>query len=732
MAAHSSRRRRACVGLVLGVAVLSAAPTALAGSYDVVACDAAPGGANNSWVGDANNAQLTVYAQCPSGGNQTRGIVARNSVQPAGSGVGQGGLAWARFDAAPGTSITKIKAAYRFVRAGANGWEVGLSNGAKLLTGCPSTSGNGCVSKGAEDTIAVPNSQTIYIEAFCSHTPCPTDSTGDPVYGYMQASANLYSAVVTLQDDSAPSIGSIGGGLWSDGWKRATQTLAFDASDNSGIRRAAVLLDGDAIINGDHSCDYTRTVPCPQGGDSFTVPTGSISDGAHRLSVQATDAAGNPATVSRDVLIDNSPPGAPRGLAVDAGEGWKAQNSFAVRWSNPPSEGAPIAAATWQLCPASASIGCVSGSKDGANITAVTGIQVPRAGDWALKLWLRDQAGNETQTNAAAPVRLRLDDEAPSAVFAPIDPKDPTRLVVQGSDGVSGIGSGSVEIRPQGSESWTSVPAKVDGGRLIATLPDEQLADGVYELRGHAVDKAGNERTTTSLADGTPMTVTLPVRAKTTLTGGRRRVVKRAGRTIANWRHVVGVGYGRRVRLQGRLVDAQGQPMRDTPLTIYERSDLPDAQWRQVRTVRTSRTGRYRFRTSKRGPARTVRIRYDGTGTIRGATVDVRLRVRASSTIHVTKGLVRQGGRTRFFGTLRGGLVPASGELVELQVLVNRRWQVFATARTNARGRWSKVYRFAGSYGSARYAFRARIPTDPAYPFATGRSGRTVVRVRGP
>ena len=527
--------------LVVVAAALATAPAALAGSYDVVACDAAPGGANNSWVGNANNPQLTVYAQCPSGGNQARGIVARNAVQPSGSSVGQGALSWwllLMWCWEPRSP--EIKAVLRSCAGTRRVGGRALKRPAEVLTGCPPAPCGACVSKGAEDTIAVPNSQTIYIEALCAHGPCPTDSTGDPVYGYLQASANLYSAVVTLQDDSAPGIASIGGSLWSDGWKRATQTLAFHAEDNSGIKQTAVLVDGQVLTSTNawvrlHTHGAVSTgrghLSDQYAGDQRGVRSPKCASPSRRPAIRERcrgDGARQP------------PPGAPRGDG-----GWRQGPQGSELVCDAAAESTSRAAncrGRGELCPASGSSGCVRGSKDGAGITAVTAIEVPRAGDWKLTLWLRDQAGNETQTNAAAPVRLRYDDEAPSAVFAPIDSKDPTRLVVQASDGVSGIGSGSVEIRPQGSETWASIAATVDGGRLVATLPDEQLPDGVYELRGHAVDRAGNERTTTALADGTAMTVTLPVRAKTALTGGRRRVVKRAGRTVATLQPVVSNG----------------------------------------------------------------------------------------------------------------------------------------------------------------------------------------------
>jgi hypothetical protein len=49
--------------------------------YDVVACDAAPGGVNNSWIPVVGNPLgTTAYTECPAGGTASRGMIARNIV----------------------------------------------------------------------------------------------------------------------------------------------------------------------------------------------------------------------------------------------------------------------------------------------------------------------------------------------------------------------------------------------------------------------------------------------------------------------------------------------------------------------------------------------------------------------------------------------------------------------------------------------------------------------------
>lgn len=710
-------------GVVLSCSVSSA------GTYDVPACDAA-GGVNNSWLPVVQGAAwTTAYGLCPTNGDKNRGLIARNIVQ--GGAVSGGVSARLQFTAPAGTSIIGVRATDDFYVAN-NQWEAALSTGSQILRGCGEGSAPGCTWASPDEWVPVPHSGLLWIDASCSGNSCQLDS-GDASHGYVMARARMASAVVRVEDNSVPSIGSVSGGLWDPGWKRGTQTVAFDAQDDTGIRQTEVVIDGQSAGRTAHACDATHTVPCPNGGASFDVKTGGLSDGQHQIGVQATDAAGNPGTVTRSVLVDNSPPGAPQGVQVDGGEGWRSSNLFAVHWTDPKVDGAQVAAANWQLCPASGTTSrCITGSAAGDGLAVVPDVKVPGDGDWSLRLWLVDQAGNQTIDNAAPAVHLRLDGEAPSAVFAPSDPVDPTKVVIQASDGVSGVGSGTVEIKPHASQTWTTIPAALEGGRLVAVLPDESLRDGVYDLRGHAVDLAGNERTTTTLADGTPVSVSLPVRAKTHLTGGRPHATRSHGRRMTVLAAAVTTPYGRRVQLRGCLVNAAGHAIGGTVLQVLERAARAHAPWRLTRTVKTSRTGRFAMKSTGNGTSRTIRVRYPGTPTVRPSQVQVRLAVAASSTIHSSRRNVRAGGAVRFFGRLQGGHVPAGGKLVQLQVLVNGKWQVFANPRTDKHGRWMYRYRFTGRYRAARFAFRLGVPRDPAYPFATGRSAALRVRVRGP
>jgi hypothetical protein len=698
------------VGLAIGPA------TAGAGTYDVVACDAA-GGVNNSWTPVSNHPDLLAYTECPSGGDGRRGLVARHALKAASA--PPGAYAHMRFDAPPGTAVIGLRASYRFFRSDSS-WQVGLSNGRTLVRGCQAGHPP-CDIGSADEYIGVPASPTIYIETYCPGG-CSLDGVNDPARWYRRASAALYSATVRIQDDVPPSIGALSGGLWSDGWKGGVQDVRFSAVDNAGVRSSAVLVDGTARRSSTEACDFTRPAPCPNPSPAFQLDTTTIKpDGQHTLAVEVVDAAGNPTRTSRTVLIDNTAPVTPVDVQVAGGAGWRSTNDFDVSWRNPQETAAPIAGAEFELCPSGSLTSCVRGSRSGQGLSAIDDLKVPSAGEWDLRVWLRDQAGNHDPKTAVT-LQLGWDDAAPELHFAEPDPNDPTLLALSTRDAGSGVVRGSIEIKSVGSEVWRPLETSVQGRRVLARLEDERLRDGRYELRGYGADAAGNERTTQALANGAKAELRLPLRIKTSLRAG---VVRRT-----RFRSRAFIRYGTPVRVKGRLTARGGNPVQDTEVVVLSRIRTDGSPWEPLATVKTSRTGRFSFRVPK-GPSRVLQLRYGGTGTVRSATRTMSLLVRGRSTLRRDKRSYVNGEVMQLSGRLRGGRIPAEGKLVELQVRLRGSWRTFATTRADAKGRWSYGYRFDGTRGRQLYRFRVRVPRESNYPYDTGTSKAIRVPVRG-
>ena len=722
--------RLVVIAATLAALLLALPSAASAGTYDVVACDAAPSFANNSWRQEVSHSSMVTFTACPSSDNPKLGLGARNGYFASGTTAPTGAAARWWFDAPPGTAIVGIRANGLFEQK-SHRWQTALSNGAQLFAGCPATPSNTgafCADgMNAADYVALPGSGALYTEVYCAYGPCPVERD-------WWAWASLTWVSVTVLDQTAPSVGNPGGSLWSDGWVSGTRQATFDASDNTGIKDVRVLIAGREMARAGRGCDPTaKTCPNWPGVVLDVATHNGIPDGEHELVLDAVDRGDNHGSVSRKVRIDNTAPAAPRDLAVQGGEGWHAANDFNISWTNPEPQAAPIAGADYRLCPVPDD-DCVSGTVAGRDLTELKNLEVPHPGEWTLTVWLRDEAGNARPETAAAPVHLRLDAEPPVLAIREHDPEDPARVRVEARDAVSGIARGEVEVKRDGTDTWRSVPAQIEDGGFSAMLDDEHLRDGVYEVRARAWDAAGNERSSGRRVSGEVAKVSLPVRVKTKMRVGKKRTVRARG---ANRRKRVVyvrrplVGQGKKVRVRGRLTAPGGNPLADVTIDVAARLPLPGLGFQPVATLRTSRTGRFSYLVPK-GPSRIVRFRYPGAAKIRSQTRDVRVRVRGSSTIGVDRKRVVNGEPVTFAGRLRGGFVPAGGKLAELQFFDRGKWRTFRTLRAApSDGRWSYTYRFDGTRGTRTYRFRLRIPRENGYPFSTGRSRRVAVTVRG-
>src|SRR3954469_5111471 len=119
---HPSRNAWSARALTLVLIALAAAltsvalmpQTALAGTYTVTACEAAPDGhSNNSWWQGSSGWGYYTVTGCPNdaGGNR-QGMLAMSGL---GGDVGTMGLwtaGWTRFDAPAGTTITSVALNY--------------------------------------------------------------------------------------------------------------------------------------------------------------------------------------------------------------------------------------------------------------------------------------------------------------------------------------------------------------------------------------------------------------------------------------------------------------------------------------------------------------------------------------------------------------------------------------------------------------------------------------------
>jgi hypothetical protein len=184
---------------------------------------------------------------------------------------------------------------------------------------------------------------------------------------------------------------------------------------------------------------------------------------------------------------------------------------------------------------------------------------------------------------------------------------------------------------------------------------------------------------------------------------------------------------GRRLAIVGRLTDDSGIGIGGARLQAAWRVD--GRGWVARPGVRTEADGRFVYLLPA-GPSRDVRFAYFAYSDSRVAQLSnvVHADVLAPLTIHADRRRVSGARVIGLSGRVGGSSIPRAGLLVTLQGWQRGwGWRTFRTVRTDRRGRWSTRYRFRLSAG--RFGFRAIVPHQGTFPFATGRSSGVFVLV---
>jgi hypothetical protein len=188
------------------------------------------------------------------------------------------------------------------------------------------------------------------------------------------------------------------------------------------------------------------------------------------------------------------------------------------------------------------------------------------------------------------------------------------------------------------------------------------------------------------------------------------------------------VPFGKRARVVGRVLDADGDPVQHAEVCVATRVKLPRFAERVIATPDTDRDGHFDAALPP-GANREVRVAHwpdsqhvDERYLKLGVRARPRLRLKPQRTLH-------NGQSLRFDARLPG---PSRGQRrVHLKVRDGNRWRLVDTGRSNARGRWRTSYRFHATSGTRTYRFRAVVPRQRGYPYAAGRSEVRKARVVG-
>ena len=231
---------------------------------------------------------------------------------------------------------------------------------------------------------------------------------------------------LVLEDAAPPSL-TYGGPLAAGGWHAGAQQIDVTAHDSGGgVRLIEVRVNGVQVAKTTYTCALSagialRLQPCASERtasvvlDTLAAP---FHEGPNDVLVCAEDYAGddpNGACQSITVKVDNIPPDPPENIRVAGGDGWHRINDFDVSWDLPGQEEweAPIDGGYYEVVSRSGAE--VLGPEFLAperNQSHVDQIQLPTQGEYRIRVWLRDKAGNSSQANATS-TWLRFDDVPP-------------------------------------------------------------------------------------------------------------------------------------------------------------------------------------------------------------------------------------------------------------------------------------------------------------------------------
>lgn len=739
-----SRRLLAAVAAILLVASLASPPRAAAGEFTIDACQADVGNFASTAFENFATRGMRWRRACNPLGPGLRGLVTANVVST--GKVAHGAQSAFVLEAPPGTAFSRLRwsghaqrrdcrYALQMYAVRPDGSDATIKN-VRANRHCPGPGGAQASSWPRPRAFDLGGATKIVQRVVCVGAPSAQFCSGRGL-NYMQT----FTAEATVVDTSGPSVSIVPDTPLARGeWVKGVQAVDYEASDNVGVRSAFANLAGIGRGEDTRGCDYSQRIPCPNGRGQVQVETERAQEGSQPIFVTAQDAAGNNAdSATATAHIDNTPPGV-TSVGVEGGEAWRNRNAFDLAWQNAPEpDRAPIVAAHYRVCRAGTDE-CVSDARSGSSIARLEGEAVPSPGEWELRLWREDAAGNQQPENASLPVKLRFDPEPPKLGFEALSASDPTRVSVQVTDPISGLGGGEIEISRAGSGTWEALSTSQEGSDLVARVDDATLPPGEYEMRATAHDQAGNLASTTQRLDGQPMKVKLPLRVASSVRAGAvgkkrvRRTVHHGGkthnvtRTITVLKPRVKVGFGHKVRLAGVLVDRAGNPIGGAPVQVYSRPREGDEAL--AYTLTTGAHGHFSYVIDARS-SQSLRFAYPGTATRLPAEDKVALLVSGRSTLSVSRTRILNGQSVVFSGRVQGRPLPATGKLIELQVRFADEWSTFRTIRSDTDGQWRITYRFERTCGVQRFRFRARLPGEAGYALESGHSPVLSVRVKG-
>jgi hypothetical protein len=589
---------------------------------------------------------------------------------------------------------------------------------------------------------------------------------------------------LTATETQGPGLVAVGShNLWYQGphfvWNPPGDpwSIALSTSDPSGVCHIGATVDGTVIPGPSATPDTAVWQQCPNQvwTNGATVDTRDYvhTSGTLSLAFWATNAAGVFGASQTRLKVDNDPVSLRLGTPNDSNPSvWVGHAVKLITTAHAGPSG----------------LGTLRCAVDGAAAKPypssgmmINGTGVHTASCTATNRAVDPQGAPASATSSEA---IKIDETPPQVQFEPTNPSTPTRLIVDTSDGQSGVSGGTIAMRPVSGSDWHALRTGFDGRHLIASFDDAGLS-GPYLMRATACDEVGN-------CSSTDERVAMPVRIPASSTvsfrpiaGPARTVIKQtrirwqsgtrrphshrlklgpSGRretvTLIKFRRACAtdrvkpgrdqhtarrscnqratkiertkrVRYDKRVTVYGQVTSSQGVPIAGVPVRILTAPVDGSRKFSRAATATTDGDGAWKVRL-QHGPSRIIRARYSGSARILPASGKATVLVRSRVRIRISPTVVPWGSEVRIRGHVAGGYVPSNSKLLRLDVGIGRIGHIEGLPDIRRDGHFVIVWKFVAGHGVLHPWFAVATLPEAAFPYTPGRSNRVTMTLGKP
>jgi hypothetical protein len=548
-----------------------------------------------------------------------------------------------------------------------------------------SSYGGGFFWDGGYQNVSDPNSRTGFGAAglstkhvgfyiVCSANPC----AANPIFD--TASLEVTDIGLQVAETRSPTLATTSGILTSSNWIRGTWPLSFTADSPSGVCILSADVDGAQIAEKSfpkydtiwHQCDALG-----QGGVNQPLDTSTFTDGPETIAVHAIDAAGQTASNSKLLMLDNTAPSVSVSGPTDALSTAGTQEISVIGHAG--------------LSGVSA-VGC---SVDGSPVTwtSVPATTIPVAGIGSHQI-ICYAANNARDASGAVAIS--------QPVGWTLSIRQPSVSTVSFAHVVDALQCKRTRERVRIPARW--VTGRAHGKPVRVRVPAQTRSATVVHCRPRFVRK----RVRVGSRTYTERVIVLPHQVR---------------------RNSLNVRYGAATSVSGWLGTDQGNAVAGQTVRILTAADDGRGQFEPASAATTAADGSWTA-ILPAGPSRLVRVAFGGSATVEPALSNIaHVRVRAPVQLSVSPRVTHWGSTIKLTGHLVGGHVPPAGELLVLRIGWAGGTAEIGHLYSNRDGGFKISYTFLRGNGTERYRIWAQTVRESDYPYAVGTSRPVRVRV---